>query len=131
MSLKKTAEDLLRIADEIEKEAAEVTQFVCDKCNHTANLATINGTREEVAKEAGENVTVSEVTINDKISCPACDGVMAYKATEESSGYYFDEKEAGDDNDDDNGDDDDNGEEASKKASEPTDYDQMERYLRG
>ena len=88
--MKKAADELLKIADEIEKEAAEVSQFVCDKCNHTATLATINGKRHTAAKEAGENVTVSDITVNDSIKCPACDGVMAYKATEASEAYYFD-----------------------------------------
>jgi hypothetical protein len=89
MSLKKTAEDLLKIADQIETEASEVTQFVCDKCNHTATLATINASRKTAA-EGIEDVTVSEITVNDKISCPACEGVMAYSETDESKAYYFD-----------------------------------------
>lgn len=94
--MKKAADELLKIADEIEKEAAEVTQFVCDKCNHTATLAAINEKRKMAAKEAGENVTVSDITVNDNIKCPACDGVMAYKATEASEAYYFDpDKKAG------------------------------------
>ena len=94
MSLKKAATDLLKLADDIEAQANEVTQFVCDKCNHTASLAKINGTRKTMAKEAGENVTVSEITVEDTIACPACEGVMAYKETEESKGFYFDEKAA-------------------------------------
>jgi len=88
--MKEAAEELLKVADAIDKEAAEVTQFVCDKCNHTATLATINARRQEAAKTAGENVTVSDITVNDKIHCPACDGVMVYAETEESAGYYFD-----------------------------------------
>jgi len=88
--MKKAADELLKIADQIDKEAAEVTQFVCNKCNHTAALATINSKRQAAAKEAGENVTVSDITVNDSIKCPACDGVMAYKATEASEAYYFD-----------------------------------------
>jgi hypothetical protein len=88
--MKKAADELLKIADEIEKEAAEVTQFVCGKCSHTATLAAINTKRQAAAKEAGENVTVSDITVNDSIQCPACDGIMAYKATEASEAYYFD-----------------------------------------
>ena len=96
MSLKKAAEDLLKIADEIEKDAAGVTQFVCDKCNHTATLAGINGARQKAASDVGENVTVSDITVEDKVACPcpSCDGVMSYQATDESKVYYFEEKEA-------------------------------------
>ena len=90
MAMKEAAEQLLVIADEIERDAAEVTQFVCDKCNHTATLVGINGKRLEMAKTAGENVTVAEITVNDKIQCPACEGVMAYRETEASKAYYFD-----------------------------------------
>ena len=120
MSLKNAAEELLKVADDIEKEAAETSQFVCDKCNHTATLASINGKRQEVAKEAGEKVIVADVTVNDTVSCPACEGTMAYKATEESDKFYFDpeSKEAGEDEED----------EEEKKASEPIDYDSLERY---
>jgi hypothetical protein len=95
MLMKKAADELLKIADEIEKEAAEVTQFVCDKCSHTASLATINSKRQAAAKEAGENVVVSDITVNDSIKCPACEGVMAYKATEASEAYYFDPRKKG------------------------------------
>jgi hypothetical protein len=96
MSLKKTAEDLLQIAEAIEKEAAGVTQFVCDKCNHTTTLGKINASRKTAAAEVGENVTVSDITVNDQVMCPCpdCNGVLAYKATEESKAYYFDEKKA-------------------------------------
>jgi len=88
--MKKAAEELLKIAEEIEQEAATVTHFVCETCNHTASLASINAKRKTAAQEVGENVTVSDITVNDKIQCPACDGVMAYKATEASEAYYFD-----------------------------------------
>lgn len=96
MSLKKTAEDLLQIAEAIEKEAAEVTQFVCDKCNHTTTLAKINASRKAAAAEVGKNVTVSDIAVNDKVSCPACEGVLSYQVTDESKSYYFDEKKADD-----------------------------------
>jgi hypothetical protein len=95
MSLKQAAEELLKLADEIEGDASQVTQFVCDTCNHTATLAAINQKRKEASKEAGENVTVSDITVNDKIHCPACEGVMAYSETSESAPYYYDtDKEA-------------------------------------
>lgn len=95
--MKEAAEELLRIADDIEKDAAEVTMFVCNKCNHTASLASINGKRQEMAKTAGEKVTVADITINDKVQCPACEGVMAYQETEASAPYYFDPDKKADD----------------------------------
>lgn len=130
MSFKNAAEELLKVADEIEKEASEVTQFVCDNCNHTATLATINSKRREAAEQAEENVTVSDITVNDQVACPACDGQMAYKATEESAPYYFDpekqaeEKEGASCEKKDSQEE----EEEEKKASEPIDYDSFKRY---
>ncbi|RKY77535.1 hypothetical protein DRQ07_08650 [candidate division KSB1 bacterium] len=117
MSIKQAAEELLKVADEIEKEAAEVTEFVCDQCNHTATLALINEKRREAAKQAGENVTVSEITVNDSVNCPACDGIMTYRPTEASEEYYIDEDKATKDNDE------------SKEASESLDYDSLQKYL--
>jgi len=90
MTMKEAAEELLKVADAIDTEAAEATQFVCNKCNHTATLAQINERRKQAAAEAGDNVTVADITVNDKLECPACDGVMAYNETEASSGFYFD-----------------------------------------
>jgi len=89
---KKTAEELLKIAEEIEQQAAEVTQLVCDKCNHTSTLAKINDARKKTASDVSENIAVSEITVNDKVTCPApgCDGVLSYKATEASAPYYYD-----------------------------------------
>ena len=94
MDVKKAAEELLKIADDIEKDAAEVTKFVCSSCNHTTNLLGINAKRREAAKTAGDNVTVADITVNDKVKCPACDGVMAYAETEASAPYYYDPDKA-------------------------------------
>jgi len=113
MSLKQAAEELLKIADQIEKDAAEVTEFVCDKCKHTASLASINQKRLEASKEAGDNVAVAEVTVDDKLHCPACEGIMSYNATEASEPYYAAEKK-------------DDEEEKACQAS--IDYDTLERY---
>jgi hypothetical protein len=125
MSLKWASEELLKLADDIDKEAAKVTQFVCADCNHTATLALINERREKAAKEAGENVVVTSLNVEDKIHCPACEGTMSYKATDESKAYYFDtEKEAQDDETEN-----DDKDEEKKKASEPIDYDSLERYI--
>lgn len=94
MDVKKAAEELLKIADDIEKDAAEVTKFVCSSCNHTTNLLGINAKRREAAKTAGDNVTVADITVNDKVKCPACDGVMVYAETEASAPYYYDPDKA-------------------------------------
>lgn len=125
MSLKQAAEELLKIADEIEKEAEEVTKFVCQKCNHTAALATINKMRREAAESAEEKVTVADVTVNDSVQCPACDGHMIYTATEESEPFYFDpeQREAGEKEDDEE-----EEQKEEKEASEPIDYDSLKRY---
>lgn len=98
--IKKTASQLLKIADTIEKEAYEKTYFVCDVCNHTANLASINATRAKIASEDGIG-SVKPVTVNDKVRCAAagCDGIMSYAATDESAKYYVD-VEAGKEEDD-------------------------------
>jgi hypothetical protein len=88
MSINKAAEELLKIADEIDQEAAQVTTFVCDKCNHTATMASINERRKAAAEEV--NAEAADITVNDKLACPACDGVMAYQETEASKAYYFD-----------------------------------------
>ena len=127
MPLKEAAEQLLKIADEIEKGAAEVTEFVCSSCNHTATLAKINTKRREAAEQT-ENVTVADVTVNDSIHCPACDdGVMTYRPTEASADFYFDPSKEAKKADDDKDKDEENGEE-EKKASEPIDYDSLQRY---
>lgn len=127
MSLKQAAEDLLKVADEIEKEAEEVTQFVCEECNHTASLAKINAARDEAGKEAGENVTVSRISVNDSIICPACGGKMAYQETEDSSKFYFDpeQKSAGDEEEEKE---EKEEKEEEKAVSEPIDYDSLKRY---
>lgn len=123
MTLKEASEELLKIADDIEKEANEVTEFVCAGCNHTATLAKINAKRVELAKEAGENVVVSPITVNDKVACPACGETMSYKATEASEKYYFDpEKAAAEEK---APVEEEKKPEEKKKASEPVDYDKL------
>jgi hypothetical protein len=114
--LKEAAESLLKVADAIEKDAAEVSEFVCDKCNHTATLATINEKRHEAASQSGVEVKVADITVNDKINCPACDGAMAFRANEASAPYYIDDSEKTAENE--------------KKADEPIDYDSLQRYAK-
>lgn len=141
MSLKKQAEDLLILSSEIEKQAAEVTSFVCDKCKHTTTLAKINTARKQAANEVSENVVVSDITVNDKVTCPApdCQGVLSYQETEDSKAYYYDpDKVATDDapqGDDDKSeekapqDDEEKDPQGEKKAS--INYDAIDRYIKG
>lgn len=126
MSVKQAAEELLKIADAIENEAQQVTNFVCADCNHTATLATINERRKTAAEEVEEKVVVADITVNDEVGCPACGGTMSYQASEESSKYYIDTKKAGDDEDDE----DEKEEEMEEKSAsdEPVDYDSIQRY---
>jgi len=120
MEMKNAAEELLKIADDLENEAAAVTQFVCEGCNHTATLEIINTKRVEAAQNSGQEVVVAKIDVEDVISCPACGGRMSYQPTEESQKYYINVKA-----DDDDDDDDDKGD---KKASTPIDYDSLKRY---
>jgi hypothetical protein len=126
MSLKKAAEELLKIADDIEAQAEEVTNFVCANCNHTATLATINVRRKEAAEGEGEDVIVSNVTVNDNVSCPACGGEMSYQPNEASEQYYVD-PQARQAEDDEEGEDGEDGEK-DKSASGPIDYDSLKKY---
>lgn len=128
MSLKKQAEEILAIANEIEKQAAEVTNFVCKDCNHTTTLAKINAARKTAANEVGENVTVADISVSDEISCPACQGVMAYVETEASAPYYYDdavEAKAADPEEKEE------KEDCKTASTEPIDYDAIDRYLKG
>ena len=120
MSLKNAAEELLKIADDIEKEAEGVTLFVCAGCNHTATLGAINQKRKEAAESSEDSVTVQDVTVNDTVNCPACEGVMAYKVTEASDPYYFDPEQKKEGSKEKT--------KPEKSASEPIDYDSLERY---
>jgi len=91
-NLKEAAENLLNVANALEKEAFDRTFFVCQSCNHTASLTSINAKRNKVAKEMGVK-NVNTVTVNEKVSCPACDGVLEYVPTDESSKYYVEAAE--------------------------------------
>jgi hypothetical protein len=92
---KEAAQRLFDIADAIEKQAAKSSFFVCDSCNHTASLESINSLRTKYASENGIE-SVSNVTIDDTISCKACGGDMKYAATEDSEKFFV---EAGEDSD--------------------------------
>ena len=94
MDLRETAKKLLKMAALIEKEAAENTYFVCSECLHTASLQSINEKRSKLASEEDPEMVVKTASVNDKVSCPACDGVMSYVATDESERYYVAQEEA-------------------------------------
>lgn len=91
------AEQLLKIADSLEKEAAEKTLFACSGCGHTASLEEINDSikkhASKVASEGGEfDLNSSLVTVNDRVRCASCkESAMAYVATPESEKFYMDE----------------------------------------
>jgi len=85
---KQAADRLLKIADELEKAASLNTFYICNACSHTSSLANINDRRTKVASEGGFD-KVSKVTIQDKVACPACQGVMEYVPTEDSEKYYI------------------------------------------
>lgn len=95
MDRKTAAQKLLEIADAIDKEAAESSYFVCASCNHTANLATINGRRAKAATEDGVQ-GIEAVTVNDVIGCPACQGDMRYVPTDMSERFYVEAAEGDD-----------------------------------
>lgn len=88
MDLKYAAKRLLKLADQIDREASENSYFVCDHCNHTASLAEINDRRVKLASEEDPGIEVQRVTVNDRIKCAACDGAMEYVASEGSDRYY-------------------------------------------
>jgi hypothetical protein len=93
-SPKEAAENLIKLANELEVQAMDVSYLVCDKCHHTANLTTINDKRRKVASEMNVK-NVNTVTVNDKLSCPACEGTMSYAPTEASQRYYVEAAEGG------------------------------------
>lgn len=86
-NVKTAAEKLLKIADAIEKEAFDCTYFVCQDCNHTANLTSIDTRRKEAAEDHGIK-TVGSLSIDDVIVCPACSGDMTYVANEDSDRFW-------------------------------------------
>ena len=103
---RKTAADkLLQIADVLEKHAHENAFFVCDMCNHTASLSTINVRRKQAAEKLDMEIG-SPVGIDDKTGCAVagCDGTMKYVETDESSRYFVN---AADDDEEDTGEEDD------------------------
>lgn len=90
MDLKEQANKLIKLAEQIEKEASEYAFFICANCNHTASLKDINERRSKIASQEDPEMTVKPVTVNDTISCPVvgCEGNMTYVATDESDKYY-------------------------------------------
>lgn len=93
MDLKKTAKRLLNLAERIKKEASDNSYFICENCNHTATLTDINERRVKLASAEDPEMEVKEVTVNDKISCPACEGTMSYVTSGSSEKYYIEAEE--------------------------------------
>jgi hypothetical protein len=88
MDLKDTAKRLLKLADQIEREASDNSYFVCDNCNHTASLSEINDRRIKLASEEDPDLEVQAVTVNDRVKCAACEGIMVYVPSDDSERYY-------------------------------------------
>jgi len=89
MRLVTAAEQLLKLADELEAQAERVTVFACADCGHSKNLQEINATIKKYA--ANEKIACADllVGVNDRVKCAACEGgTMVYVATEESERYY-------------------------------------------
>lgn len=101
MSTNKTAaEMLLKLAQDLEKEAAEKTIFACSGCGGSHSMAAINGA---IAKFAEENPDMdtsgAKITVNDTVSCPNCGHDMEYAPTADSEQYYVPEESEGDEDD--------------------------------
>jgi hypothetical protein len=90
-SIKTAAEHLLKIADEIEKEAEAYTLFACDSCTHTASLKTINDTVKTASEDLGKDLDL--ITVNDRVACVSCGSVMSYMPTAKSAAYYVEAEE--------------------------------------
>lgn len=97
--IKTAADQLLALASQLEKEAAEKTIFACEGCGHVASLEEINGEitkyASKVASEGGSfDSKKAMVTVNDTVKCSGCeDGKMHYAATDESEKYYASEED--------------------------------------
>jgi hypothetical protein len=93
-NMKLATERLLKIADDLEREAAENTFFVCDGCNHTASLADINKKRK-LASSVFKVKRTANVSVNDAVTCVACGGKMSYVPTESSEKFYVESEDTG------------------------------------
>jgi len=94
-NMKLAAERLLKIANDLEKEAADNTFFVCDGCNHTSSLLDIN-TKRKISGKKNNVVRVANVTVNDAVTCVACGGKMSYVPTDSSEKYYVEAEDTED-----------------------------------
>lgn len=95
---KTAAEMLLKLAQDLEKEAAENTIFACSGCGDSHSMATINNAIAKFAEENPDvNVADSKVTVNDTVSCPNCGHEMEYAPTANSEQYYVPEEDAEED----------------------------------
>lgn len=89
------AQQLQKIAEDLEREAAEQTVFACLSCGHSTNLQEMNASIRKSAasfsteKLASFNIESALVTVNDQVRCPACKtGTMSYLASAESERFY-------------------------------------------
>jgi ssDNA-binding Zn-finger/Zn-ribbon topoisomerase 1 len=85
------AEQLLKLADELEARAEMNTVFACTDCGHSKTLKNIN---DSIRKYAAESKTACDlgamtVTVNDQVKCPECGQPMAYAPTPESERFYI------------------------------------------
>jgi hypothetical protein len=94
-NMKLAAERLIKIANDLEKEAADNTFFVCDGCNHTSSLLDINAKRK-IAGKKHSVVHIANVTVNDAVTCLACGGKMSYVPTDTSEKYYVEAEDTED-----------------------------------
>jgi hypothetical protein len=90
------AQQLQKLAEDLEKEAAEQTVFACLSCGHSSNLQEMNASIRKRAssfsseKLASFNLEAALVTVNDQVRCPTCKtGTMSYLASAESERFYI------------------------------------------
>lgn len=90
------AEQLIKLAEELEREAAEHTVFACMSCGHTNTLRTMNeGIRKYASSLPSEeaakfDVNGALISVGDKVKCPACKSAnMQYMATPDSERFYI------------------------------------------
>lgn len=51
-----------------------MTLFSCNNCYKTVDLDEINQTREEAAREHGDDVVIRPIVADERVYCPDCDG---------------------------------------------------------
>lgn len=83
------ASQILKLAEELEKEANLVSDFVCDSCGHTNKLASINSAISEATSIPVEKLGSYKVLATDTVKCPKCEkGKMSFVMSSESAPFY-------------------------------------------